>query len=238
MKKKVLDKGYVSLIDWMGDDLSPVNEARVSFDKSSDELTERDKRLLNFLGREGHTSPFRGSILKFEVYAPLLVARQWWRYVVGSDHAESPEHSTDRFLQWNESSRRYVTEGTEFYLPGEDEWREAPANSKQGSGKFVNAKLGRIFTELLLQQQLRGEALYDYAIRVGIAPEQARLFLPAYGLYVRWRWTASLQAVSHLVNQRVAKDAQKEFQEYARAVRGLTTEVFPHSMEALTKEQG
>lgn len=77
MKVNVLDKGYVRLVDHMGGDLSVVNAARVSYDKESEEITDRDKKLIKFLIREGHTSPFRHSAITFEAYAPLFVARQW-----------------------------------------------------------------------------------------------------------------------------------------------------------------
>src|SRR5690606_6682282 len=108
----VLDNGYVRLRDddVFGSDLSVVNAARVSFDKESRELTERDKRLIQFLAREGHTSPFRHAAATFEIYAPLMVARQWWKYIVGGDHR-------DPLLAWNESSRRYITEKLVFYIP-------------------------------------------------------------------------------------------------------------------------
>ena len=87
-KIDVLDKGYVRLVDHMGSDLSVVNAARASFSKESDILKENDKKLIKFLGHNGHTSPFRHAFLQFEVYAPLMVARQWWKYVVGSDHCQ------------------------------------------------------------------------------------------------------------------------------------------------------
>src|SRR6185312_8614487 len=127
----VLDKGYVILHDVMGSDLTVANAARVSYDKKSDELTEGDRRLIAFLAREGHTSPFRHATLQFEVYSPLMVARQHWKYVAGSSIAEATGDNMDA---WNESSRRYVTEEPTFYIPNRDEWRLAPANSKQGSG--------------------------------------------------------------------------------------------------------
>jgi thymidylate synthase (FAD) len=221
----VLDKGYVRLVNHMGSDLTVVNAARVSFDKESHELSQRDERLINFLAKHDHTSPFRHATLQFEVYAPLMVARQWWKYVVGSDHVMDG---------WNESSRRYVTEEPTFYVPKEDEWRSAPENSKQGSGEPVDAfYIGEHFTRDLIDCIERGIALYESALEHGICAEQARLFLPAYGMYVRWRWTASLQSVCHLIQQRVSHDAQKEFQEYAKAVLQLTRELFPVSVSAL-----
>jgi thymidylate synthase (FAD) len=224
--KKVLDKGYVRLVDVMGSDLTVVNSARVSYNKAKSELDEKDIRLIKFLAREGHTSPFRHATLQFEVYAPLMVARQWWKYVVGSDHVMDA---------WNESSRRYITEEPVFYVPKANEWRSAPANSKQGSGDAVEYELGQSYTQDLLDYIAMGERLYQDALNHGICAEQARLFLPAYGMYVRWYWTASLQSVAHFLNQRLAHDAQKEIQEYAKAVYELAIEKFPVSLPELLK---
>jgi thymidylate synthase (FAD) len=231
----VLDKGYVLLKDSMGTDLSPVNDARVSYDRQVSEFDEKQIGLLNFLGREEHTSPFRGSILKFEVYCPLMIARQWWKYIIGSDHAESPERHHDPFTQWNESSRRYITEEPEFYVVGADQWRSKPANSKQGSGDFLPLEIGTMLTKQLVTSYDDGLANYEWAMAEGVAPEQARLFLPAYGLYVRFIWTSSLQGVAHLVNQRLPKDAQREFQDFAKAVYELAHDRFPNSVDALVK---
>lgn len=226
----VLDKGYVILHEVMGNDLTVVNSARVSYDKKKEALDEKDIRLIKFLARNDHTSPFRHAMLQFEVYAPLMVARQWWKYVVGSDHIMDA---------WNESSRRYVTEEPRFYIPSDDEWRSAPKNSKQGSGGFLPSELGEQLTASLKAYVLDSLSRYEGALARGVAPEQARLFLPAYGLYVRWYWTASLQSVAHLINQRTAEDAQKEFQEYARAVYQLAKPHFEHSLGELVKhEQG
>src|SRR5690625_3850726 len=178
MKKiDTLDKGYVRLVDVMGDDRTVANAARVSFDRRTEKLDEKDERLIRFLAREGHDSPFRHASLQFEVYAPLMIARQWYKYIVGSDHTMDA---------WNESSRRYVTENNEFYVPQADEWRSYPDNVKQGSGDPIEAKYGGLFTKELTDLIRRGEELYKYAMDVGIAPEQARLFLPANGMYVRW----------------------------------------------------
>lgn len=226
MKIDVLDHGYVRLLNHMGTDLDPVNDAKVSFDKSSLSFEEKEARLLAFLVREEHTSVFRHSVLKFEVYAPLMVARQWFKYAVASSHLE------DQF-GWNESSRRYITEEPTFYIPAKDEWRSAPENKKQGSGASVHWEIGEYTSDILQMYINQGIRLYNRAIEQGIAPEQARLFLPAYGMYVRWRWTASLGAILHFLNQRLADDAQVEIQLYAQAVRDLTAHAFPASVEAL-----
>lgn len=226
--KQVLDKGYVRLVNVMGSDLTVVNSARVSYNKAKSELDEKDIRLIKFLAREGHTSPFRHATLQFEVYAPLMVARQWWKYVVGSDHVMDA---------WNESSRRYITEEPTFYIPKDNEWRSSPENSKQGSGEPINELTGSVFTSKLEQYIKLGESLYEDALKSGICAEQARLFLPAYGMYVRWYWTASLQSVAHFLNQRLAHDAQKEIQEYAKAVYELSIEKFPVSLPELLKNE-
>ena len=223
-KISVLDKGYVRLVDVLGDDLSIVNAARVSYDKESAELTDKDVKLINFLIREEHTSPLRHAALTFEVYAPLMVARQWWKYAVASTHVDEQNG-------WNESSRRYITEDELFYIPEAFEWRYKPENSKQGSGGNMPAELGAYWTDELNTIVNRAIDLYNKALEFGIAPEQARLFLPAYGMYVRWRWTVSLQGVITFLGQRLEHDAQLEIQNYAKAVDSLTHKAFPVTME-------
>ncbi|MGD2721611.1 FAD-dependent thymidylate synthase, partial [Escherichia coli] len=117
MKKiNILDGGYVILQDYMGSDLSVTNSARVSYNKKKEVLDDKDKRLIDYLAREGHTSPFRHTSLQFEVYVPLFVARQHWKHIIGSGFQ-------DPFVAWNESSRRYVTEEPKFYIPQGCEWR-------------------------------------------------------------------------------------------------------------------
>lgn len=235
-KLSVLDgKGYVILHDVMGGDLTVANAARVSYDKKSDELTDGDRRLIAFLAREGHTSPFRHTTLQFEVYSPLMVARQHFKYIVGSSIAEATGDNMDA---WNESSRRYVTEEATFYIPKADEWRSAPENSKQGSGVPVKTKDGEAATDYLMRHIDVSISAYEKAMELGICAEQARLFLPAYGMYVRYYWTASLQSVAHFVNQRLASDSQVEIQAYAKAVLELAREHFPVSIEALVHTEG
>lgn len=233
-KINVLDNGYVRLVDYMGDDLKPVNAAKVSYDKESFEMGEREEKLLKFLGREDHTSPFRHALLQFECFAPLMVARQWWKYIIGSGHKELDEHMQDPFTAWNESSRRYISEEPVFYTPAPHEWRGQPKNSKQGSNGFVELVTGEEATKRLVFNQMRAIEDYEWAIANGIATEQSRLYLPAYGLYVRWYWTASLQGVAHFLNQRLAHDAQKEIQDYAIAVQHLSEERFPVALKQLT----
>ena len=234
MKRVLDDNGYVRLVDVLGSDLTVVNAARVSYDKASSELSEKDERLIKYLAREGHTSPFRHTMLQFEIYSPLMVARQHFKYLSGSSFQEG---SGDNMQAWNESSRRYITEEPTFYIPAPSEWRSAPDNSKQGSGKPLDVEAGANFTSQLLWYIEEGERMYEEAMENGICAEQARLFLPAYGMYVRYYWTASLQSVSHFLNQRLAHDSQKEIQEYAKAVKELAIEKFSVSLTELLKEE-
>jgi thymidylate synthase (FAD) len=220
----VLDNGYVRLVDVMGSDLSVANAARASFAKESSQMSKDDARLINFLARENHMSPFRHAFATFEFKAPLLVARQHWKYVVGSDHTMD---------SWNESSRRYITMEPEFYVPKSGEWRLAPDNKKQGSGGPIDPWTGSILTEELKKYIEQGEALYKMAMGNGVAPEQARLFLAAYGMHVVYRWSCSLQSIALFLNQRLSEDAQHEIGDYAKAVQELISPHFPVSLSCL-----
>jgi thymidylate synthase (FAD) len=224
MQINVLDKGYVRLVDSMGSDLSVVNAARVSYDKEVTELTEKDAKLINFLVREKHTSPFRHAAMTFEVYAPMMIARQWWKYAVASSHIENQ-------LGWNESSRRYITEDEEFYVPSPNQWRSKPENSKQGSGPPLDSDDGHYQTEALIKTIKEGVDRYQSAMANGVAPELARLHLPAYAMYVRWRWTTSLQGLMTFLEQRLPHDAQSEIREYADAVLKLSEGIFPETFK-------
>ncbi len=220
----VLDKGYVRFIDKMGTDLSVVNAARASFAKESLEMSNSDARLIHFLIKHGHMSPLRHATMTFEIKAPLMVVRQHWKYVVGSDHTMDG---------WNEASRRYVTSDEEFYIPKPHEWRSAPDDKKQGSGEVVTPEIGSLAFQMLMEDVDRQHAHYTWALEQGICAEQARLFLPAYGLYVSYRWTASLQSVTHFLMQRLEEDAQVEIQKYAHAVLSLIQPHFPVVFQAL-----
>lgn len=220
----VLDKGYVRLVDCMGTDLSVVNAARASFAKESIEMSTQDARLINYLARENHMSPFRHAFMTFEFKAPLMVARQHWKYVVGSDHTMD---------SWNESSRRYVSSVPEFYIPEPEKWRLAPEDKKQGSSGLADPFVGSLLTTELIRLIEQSEALYNMALDNGIAPEQARVFLPAYSLYINYRWSCSLQSAVLFLSQRLAEDSQYEIQLYARAVYELIQPKFPVSIMAL-----
>lgn len=204
----------------MGSDLDVVNAARVSFDKEVDTLGYKDINLISFLVKHKHDAVFRHCAMTFEIYAPLMIARQWYKHAVGSTHLDDQ-------LGWNETSRRYVTENEEFYIPNVDEWRSAPQDKKQGSGDLINEYHGAKYTRMLQILTEQAHSLYTEALSEGVAPEQARLFLPAYSMYVRWRWTASLNAILHFISLRQGHGAQSEIKLYADAVFQEVQSAFP-----------
>ncbi|NDH77893.1 MAG: hypothetical protein EBY63_03560 [Flavobacteriia bacterium] len=154
-----------------------------------------------------------------------MVARQWWKHHVGSTHVEEQNG-------WNESSRRYITEEPVFYIPEFDEWREKAHHSKQGSGAPVSKDTGVMATKLLQAHTQKCLELYDDAMARGISAEQARMFLPAYSMYVRWRWTASLNAILSFLELRQGETAQDEITQYANAVADFVQGQYPITMEA------
>jgi thymidylate synthase (FAD) len=154
-----------------------------------------------------------------------MIARQWYKHAVASTHVEDQ-------LGWNESSRRYVTENEEFYIPNHDQWRSKPENSKQGSGEVIGSIHGSIFTDAMKQTVEEGLRQYHNAMYSGVAPEMARMFLPAYAMYVRWRWTTSLNSALHFLSLRLGHGAQNEIVEYAQAVNTIVEEKFPLTTKA------
>jgi thymidylate synthase (FAD) len=211
----------------MGSDVDVVNAARVSFDKEVKELSNKDSNLIHFLVKNKHDACFRHCVMTFEVYAPLMVARQWYKHNVGSTHL-------DDSMGWNESSRRYITEKEEFYLPAPLDWRAAPDNMKQGSKEGLDVAVGAKYHQIMRKQIRKGHMYYQEALADGVAPEQARLLLPAYAMYVRWRWTVSLNGVLHFLSLRLDPHAQWEIQQYAKATDQLVHQFYPQTAEAWT----
>lgn len=218
MKKQVLDHGYLLTLDTMGSDLTIVNSARVSFDKSVESLGRRDYSLIDYLISHRHDSVLRHCAMSFEIYAPLFVARQWWKHHVGAT-------AVDDQNGWNESSRRYVTEEPQFYVPAS--WRAASDNKKQGSSGEVPDDISDKYSDILRYFSDTGMNMYNNAMNDGIATEQARLFLPAYSMYIRWRWTASLNALLHFIDLRRHDGAQWEIQQYANVLAEEVKKAFP-----------
>jgi thymidylate synthase (FAD) len=232
MKIDVLDRGSVELLDKMGSDLTTVESARVSFLKGTTELGAREQRLIRYLAEHEHTSPFRHAMLMFRFKAPLFVARQLWKHIVGI----TPEFDLeDRFngfsggfndTGWNEASGRYVELQDEFYVP--DTWRAQSSSNKQGSAGPLTEQAQ---AAAAYQQGLEAAyAAYRQLRELGVAKEQARVVLPQ-SIYTQWIWTGSLQAFLHVIDLRAKPDAQWETQQYGFAVRTIVEEFFPVCLE-------
>lgn len=232
MKLNVLDHGSVELLDKMGSDLTTVESARVSFLKGATEMGDREARLIKYLAEHEHTSPFRHATLMFRFKAPLFVARQLWKHVVGITPEFDLEDRWSGFgggfnaTGWNEASGRYVELEDEFYVP--DVWRSQSASNKQGSAGPLDQQEGAAAA------YKRGlDAAYDAYSQLrelGVAKEQARVVLPQ-SIYTQWIWTGSLQAFLHVIDLRTKPDAQWETQQYGNAVRAIVAEHFPVCLE-------
>lgn len=217
----ILDKGYVKLVNVMGSDVDVVNAARASFNREVDTISENDAKLINYLVKHRHDSVLRHCTMTFEVYAPMMIKNQWIKHIVASTHLEEQ-------FGWNEVSRRYVVDDPEYYIPSY--WRSYPENTKQGSGEPLadDSHIRELYDDLIEYS----DNLYHRLMDLGVAPEQARLVLPAYAMYVRWRWTASLQAVLNFIDLRLGHGAQSEIAQYAKVVGDYTNEHFPVTMNA------
>jgi len=197
----VLDRGWIELQDMMGDDLAIVNAARVSFLGES-KGDEQDKKLLFYLMRYRHTSPFEQVEFKFRVRAPVVV---WWQWV--------------RHRTWhvNAQSGRYMSfQENDFYHP--TGWRRQSASNKQGSEGEIDPTDAERLSELLAEHFDRSFALYQQALAAGVAKEQARLFLPGFAVYYTWVCKVDAHNLMHFLSLRMSPDAQAEIRAYARAI--------------------
>ena len=201
----------VDLIDHMGNDLTVVNAASVSFDKTSNELSHADIKLIYFLAKHQHWSPFSHAFLQFRIKAPIFVARQLGKHQVG--------------LSWNEISRRYVDYEPEFYVPSK--WRLRADNIKQGSSSEEIEY--NVTSSMQYVQQT-----YDNLLREGVAPEMARMVLPQ-NMMTEWYWSGSLYAFARVCQLRLDSTAQVEVQEVARQLSAHCLTLFRHSWSALMK---
>lgn len=218
-------KQSVEYVDHMGSDLSVVNAARVSFAKQSDweeikesgvftgdvKLSDKDTKLISYLAKHGHWSPFAHNSISLRIKAPIFVARQLVKHQVG--------------LVWNEVSRRYVDDEPEFYFP--EVWRGKPENAKQGSS-------GEVALTFDFAGQTTAIALgaYQHMLDKGVAPEQARMVLPQNTM-TEWIWTGSLMAFTRVCKQRLDPHAQQESQEMAQMIKEIIEPLFPVSFKAL-----
>lgn len=206
----------VELIDSMGDDLRVANVARVSFDKWKETIDAGDEKLIDYLARHEHTSPFRHTAITVRCTAPIWLARQLGKHQVG--------------MSWNEVSRRYVDTGIECHLPSE--LRARPVGGiKQGSAGVHDNSAELV--ALMAGAQKYAEVIYQYLLDKGVAPEQARGVLPQ-NMLTSWVWTGSLTSFFHLYRLRADGHAQLEAQQFAELVRQAIEPIFPISWSALT----
>ena len=212
----------VTYIDHMGSDLSVVNAARVSFGKTSEmdmsdqwgppKLKDKDAKLIKYLAKHKHMSPFGHAFVSFHVKAPIFVARQLVKH---------------KFIRWNEISRRYVDDDPEFYEP--DVWRGRADDKKQGSGPAL------VDQEVHVERQQRITfLLYKDMLKQGVCPEQARMVLPQSTM-TEWYWSGSLDAFMDMCNLRCKLDTQYETRLVAEYILSEMINLFPISVEALRK---
>jgi thymidylate synthase (FAD) len=211
-------KMNVEYVDHMGSDLSVVNAARVSFDKISKKLNGKDKKLIKYLSDHNHWTPFGHTSLSLRIKAPIFVARQLVKHQVGG--------------VWNEISRRYVDSEPEIYQI--KEFRKKSPDKKQGSlselieKNEIVSNIHAYFSKTAIQH-------YQYLLREGVCPEQARACLPLNTM-TEWIWTGSVAFFSRVCNLRLKPDTQKETQEIAQKIFEIMKEYFPLSTDALVKE--
>ena len=203
----------VRLVDHMGSDLSVVNAARVSFAKEHKEFDNvADTKLINYLAKHNHWSPFGHGSMQFAISAPVFVARQLVKHQVG--------------LVWNEVSRRYVDNEPEFYTP--TEWRKSAENKKQGSSDET-------VEYSVLPAYTFAKQCYENMLKMDIAPEMARMVLPQ-SMMTEWYWSGTLYAFARVCNLRCKPDAQKETRDVGWGIDKHARELFPASWKALRDE--
>jgi len=213
-----MKESLVTMIDSMGSDLSVVNAARVSFGKSNEIYDDpKDTKLINYLAKHKHWSPFGHASMQFHIKAPVFVARQLVKHQVG--------------LVWNEISRRYVDDEVEFFEP--EVWRGAPDNAKQGSSnESIDINPSKMMVDDYEQVLSSAKWAYEELLRKGVCPEQARMVLPQ-SMMTEWYWSGTLMAFARVCNLRCKPDAQKETREVADIIDNYGANRFPYSWEAL-----
>lgn len=210
--------GSIEVLEVFGSDLTVVNAARVSFAKEVSEMTERDGKLIQFLAKHDHISPFFHPQVRLRIKMPIFVAREWFRHCVG--------------LARNEVSRRYVDSTPEIWYPSVDGLRERDPKLKQGSKETPVDGAESLVEEIKVSGQ-QAVAFYESLLARGVAPEIARSVLPQ-GMYTEFIETGSLAAYARIWGLRTDPGAQREIQTYARALETLLLPSFPVSWGALT----
>ena len=226
MKKEVLDKGFVEVIDSLGNDLTVVNSARVSFGKRKEKFDKSDERLVRYLAKHKHYSPFRHLQVQFHIKAPEFVMRQWYKHVVG---IETTSNSSTKDHAWNEISGRYV-EVEDYYIP--TVFRAQSDDNKQASEGEVEDQKGSL--QSWEDSIVHAKIFYDGLLRRGVAKEQARCILPL-SQYTEVYWTASFQAIVNFIEMRDETTSQWEIQQYAKAMKELMVDIYPKTTKIWSK---
>ena len=224
MKKQVLNKGFVEVIDSLGSDLTVVNSARVSFGKRKEVYDKSDRALVRYLAKHKHFSPFRHMMVQFHLKAPEFVMRQWYKHVVG---IETTSSSSTKDHAWNEISGRY-TPVTDYYIP--EVWRKQSQDNKQASEGELNDLQQKRMTHLYERYLLDVERVYETMVNTGMAKEQARVVLPL-SQYTEVYWTASFQAIMNFIDLRDEKTAQWEIQQYAKSLKEMMYDIYPETVK-------
>ena len=221
-KIKVLDKGFVEVLGFLGTDLTVANSARVSFGKRKNIYDKSDYRLVRYLAKHKHFSPFRHLVVQLHIKAPEFVMRQAYKHVVGIE-ATSSYPTKDH--AWNEISGRYVPV-EEYYIP--EVWRRQSEDNKQASEGAISDQekaKDKYKTALALIKHY-----YDELLELGVAKEQARVLLPL-AAYTEVYWTASFQAIANFIELRDEPTAQWEIREYAKVLKKLMFAIYPKTTE-------
>lgn len=211
-EERLLDHGFIRLVDFMGGDLAVVQAARVSFGQGS-KGPEKDRKLVHFLLKNGHETPFEMSVFKFHVRAPIFVARQWFRH---------------RWSSFNEVSGRYTELRYEFYVP--ERVRRQQAKNYEFEESFDEAENARL-RETLAAHYETSYRLYEELLARGVAKEEARIVLPV-GLYTEFYWTVNARALMNFLRLRAEAHAQYEIRVYAQAALRMFRDKMPWSYEA------
>jgi len=220
--EKVLDKGFIEVIDHLGTDLTVSNSARVSFGKRKYKYDKSDERLVRYLAKNKHYSPFRHLMVQFHIKAPEFVMRQWYKHIVG---AETTSSYSTKDHAWNEISGRYVPV-EEYYIP--ENWRQQSEDSKQASvGSVKEQEEAQQCYAKAIQV---GKHYYEKLLELGVAKEQARIMLPL-SQYTEVFWTASFQAIVNFIELRDEPHAQWEIREYAKVLKKQMSSIYPHTMQ-------
>ena len=215
--EQVLDKGFVGLVSYAGGDLSVVASARVSNGSGPEEASkgaDKDQKLINYLMKHKHGTPFEHNMFTFYAKVPIFVAREWQRHRIGS---------------YNELSGRYTEFKPEFYIP--DKARGPAETNKQGSVYLDNTIADEWLNTAVWHSSIRAYEEYERLLRYGIAKEMARMVLPL-NTYTEYYWTVNARSLMNFLSLRCGEDAQWEIRQYANAIRDIFKDIMPWTFQA------